>query len=156
MTQSPQYITVCCMFICNLFVSCVFCICVKLCVDVMFGIRYFMSNVVNFSVFQYYVYMSVYQFVYSSVCLSISLFRQFVHLTFIHPQSISLSIHLFLYSIHLSVYLPYIYQSIKSVCPLVSQSIYPSVSLYSIHWYVCLHSICQSPSTQIVFHIFKI
>ena len=95
--------------------------------------------------------MSVYQFVYSSVCLSISLFRQFVHLTFINPQSISLSIHLFLYSIHLSVYLPYSYQSIKSVCPLVSQSIYPSISLY-----VYLHSLCQSPSTQIILHISKI
>ena len=47
-TQSPQCITVCCMFISNLFVSCVFYMCVKLYVDVMFGIMYFMCNVVNF------------------------------------------------------------------------------------------------------------
>ena len=89
--------------------------------------------------------MSVYQFVYSSVCLSISLFRQFVHLTFINPQSISLSIHLFLYSIHLSVYLPYSYQSIKSVCSLV-KSIHLSICVSVFHPLVCLSPFSMSVS----------
>ena len=65
---------------------------------------------------------------------------------------VSLSTHS---AVQMSVYLAYVYPSIKSVCPLVSQCIYPSVSLYSIHWYVCLHSLCQSQSTQIVFPHFQ-
>ena len=51
-----------------------------------------------------------------------------------------------------NICLAYIYPSIKSVCPY--QSIHP-VFLYSIHQYVCLYSICKSPSTQNYFPQFQ-
>ena len=83
-----QCITVYCMFICNLFVSCVFCICVKLCVDVMFGIRYFMCNVVNFSSILC-ICLSVCAFV------SLSVYKSFLPIcpSVIHPSSVYLSIY---------------------------------------------------------------
>ena len=78
-----------------------------------------MCNVVNFSIFQYSVYMSVCQFVHSSVCLSISLFRQFVHLSICHS-----SIH---QPINSSVYL--------SIC---LSEFHPSVICQSVHPYIPL------------------
>ena len=90
-----------------------------------------------------------------SVCLSISFFRQFVHLT----DSAILSLYLCLSnsSMHLYVFLLHIYQSIKSIH--LSMSVTPS-----IHLFLCIPSIGMPVSILYVslhspklffFHIFK-
>ena len=86
----------------------------------------------TYSLFCVYICLSVYAFI------SLSIYKSFPSICpsdwFIHPQSISISIHLFLYSIHLSVFLLHIYQSIKSIH--LSMSVTPS-----IHLFLCIPSI---------------
>ena len=119
-----------------------------------------MCNVTHFSVFSIMcICVSISLCINQSVCLYVF----FANLSIWYSSILGLYLYQYRYRWidsdmdwgWMSVYLPYIYQSIKSVCLLVRQSIYQSVSLYSIHWYVCLYSICQSPSTQNCFPHFQ-
>ena len=92
-----------------------------------------MCNVTHFSVFSIMcICVSISLCINQSVCLCLSVYKFFspVCPSDIHPSSVYIFVYFCIQFICLSVYLPYSYQSIKSVCPLVSQSIYPLYFLY--------------------------